>query len=742
MDSELVQAEGPARKKFGTFTGVFTPTLLTILGVIMYVRMGWVVGNGGLGIALLILALGILITLCTGLSLSSIATNTRIGDGGPYAIMTKSLGLEVGGSIGIPLFLTRPLGVAMYIFGFREGVQWAAERWFDLQLSGVVTLGIDLGIFLVLFAIAFASADLAFKTQYLIMGLIALSLISIFASPVSWREPVAIEWIGHPLDEDGVPIAVSFWVVFAVFFPATTGILAGANMSGDLEDPRRSIPTGTLWAIAVSSVVYFAVAFWCARTGTLTELATNTNHIIDKSLYPPVVFAGLLGATASSALAGLVGGPRILMAMGQNRVVPYSEALAEIRGGEPRTALLVTGALTVACIMMRDLNAIAPLVTMFFLITYCMINVVVLFESSLGLVSYRPTLEVPRTVPAVGLAGCIFSMFIINPSFSLVSVGIVTGLYFFMRTRTQDRTDKEDPRSNVFTAFAEWAAARVTPAERDNVRSWKPHLFVPTDDAQRVRGSFPLLLDLAAPEGSVHLIGVNTQGSRQDLGEELEELRDAFREADIFSSYAVVREGDFIRATNTSLEALQSAFFRPNLLFAQVPEDAEGQRAKKAIIDNALQNHVGVALFRPHESAGLGRAHDVHLWVAPPPEGSLALAFERGNLNLALLLGYRLSRTWRGHFRIFTIVREGEDDGVARRFLEELCDLARLPASVECVVARGDFATAIEEAPVADLSIFGLFRRQPDLEGATRIAEQTRGSCLFVIDSGRESARA
>ena len=140
-------------RKFGTFTGVFTPTLLTILGVIMYVRMGWVVGNGGLATAFGVLGLGILITLCTGLSLSSIATNTRIGDGGPYAIMNKSLGLEVGGSIGIPLYLTRPLGVAMYIFGFREGIQWALSRWVEYELVGPLTLLVDLSIFLVLFGI-------------------------------------------------------------------------------------------------------------------------------------------------------------------------------------------------------------------------------------------------------------------------------------------------------------------------------------------------------------------------------------------------------------------------------------------------------------------------------------------------------------------------------------------------------------------------------------------------------------
>ena len=111
-------------KRFGTFTGVFTPTLLTILGVIMYIRVGWVVGTAGLLGAGAIMGLAILITTCTGLSLPSIATNTRIGDGGPYAIIAKSLGLEVGGAVGIPLYLTRPLGVAMYIFGFREGWLW------------------------------------------------------------------------------------------------------------------------------------------------------------------------------------------------------------------------------------------------------------------------------------------------------------------------------------------------------------------------------------------------------------------------------------------------------------------------------------------------------------------------------------------------------------------------------------------------------------------------------------------
>src|SRR5690606_4365302 len=154
---------------------------------------------------------------------------------------------------------------------------------------------------------------------------------------------------------------------------------------------------------------------------------------------PPIVLAGLLGATASSALAGLVGGPRILMAMGQNRIVPFSDRMAHASAdGNPRAAILVTAAITLAFIMIRDLNVIAPLVTMFFLITYGMLNVVVLIESSLGLVSFRPTLRLPRVVPLLGLAGCMFSMFIVNPTFGLLSVGLVAGCYFWIGRRVRN----------------------------------------------------------------------------------------------------------------------------------------------------------------------------------------------------------------------------------------------------------------------------------------------------------------
>jgi len=250
--------------KFDTFGGVFTPTLLTILGVIMYLRLGWVVGNAGLLGAWLIILLSFAITICTALSMSSITTNIRIGAGGAYAIITQALGLEVGGSLGIPRYVSQGLAVTMYIFGFREG-------WLMIFPTHAPFL-IDISVFFLLFLIAYKSADLAIKTQYLIMGIIGLSFVSIiiaaYQGSMQFSSEAVIKW--GTFREVGSASNAKFWVVFAVFFPASTGIMAGANMSGELADPRKSIPKGTLWAIGISLVIYLVLAYWIARSATET----------------------------------------------------------------------------------------------------------------------------------------------------------------------------------------------------------------------------------------------------------------------------------------------------------------------------------------------------------------------------------------------------------------------------------------------------------------------------------------
>ncbi|MBZ0166218.1 MAG: Na-K-Cl cotransporter, partial [Candidatus Omnitrophica bacterium] len=227
-------------RRFSTFEGVFTPCLLSILGVIMYLRLGWVVGQVGLFWTITIIILANLITLATALCMSSMVTNIRIGPGGAYSIITKSLGVEAGGAIGIPLYMSQAISVAFYISGFTEAWHYLYPdhngMWVSLIVWGVVLL------------ITYYSTKLAFRIQYVIMAVIFASVWAMFFSGNTYVVP----------DISGAVERAGFWQVFAVFFPAVTGIMAGASMSGELKEPAKAIPQGTLAAIFVSLVVYIA----------------------------------------------------------------------------------------------------------------------------------------------------------------------------------------------------------------------------------------------------------------------------------------------------------------------------------------------------------------------------------------------------------------------------------------------------------------------------------------------------
>ncbi|MBH24949.1 MAG: hypothetical protein CMH57_10940 [Myxococcales bacterium] len=722
-----------APAKFGTFTGVFTPTLLTILGVIMYVRLGWVVGNAGLYGAFLVLLLALGISAATALSLSSIATNTRLGAGGPFALISRALGLEVGGSIGVPLYLSRPLGVAMYIFGFREGWLWI--------FPDHPALSVDLAVFGVLFGLAYVSANLAFRVQYLIMAIIVASLVSILLAPAVWQEPLSpTYWGAYPgFPEEGFQ-GVDFWVVFAVFFPATTGILAGANMSGDLKDPRRAIPQGTLWAIGLSTVIYFVLAYYAALMAPPEELVSNYNVLIDGALWPPAVLAGLLGATFSSALAGAVGGPRILMAMGQRGLLPQSDWLARTKGGEPRNAITVTAVLTLAALMVRDLNAIASLVTMFFLITYFAINLILLIESSLGLVSFRPTLRVPRLVPLLGAVGCVFVMFIISPTFGLIAVGLVVAIYVWILRKGLQQDGVEDVRSGIFGAMAEWAAAQVTEMPSGEQRAWKPNFLVPVEDTDELRGEFLFIHDMCHPEGSVKLMGLSHDRDQDVLRREILALSDSFRAKGLFSTWCVVNDVGFTNGVIHGLQALQSAFFRPNTLYLRVPDLKDRYDEFKEVIIQAHETGVGVVLLGRHPKSGMGQLKEINVWVRPARSGwGTQDAFEHNNLNLILLMGYRLMVRWQANMRLITVIGDESERPQAEAFLADLLDLARIPKPADSLVLVGGFQACLASAPRSDIDILGL-QQEPDFDFVAGAVELTRSTCLFVMDSGRESA--
>ena len=721
--------------KYGTFGGVFTPTLLTILGVIMYLRTGWVVGNAGLVGGLLIITLSFVITLATALSMSSITTNIRIGAGGAYSIISQSLGLEVGGSVGIPLYLSQALAVTMYIFGFREGWLWA--------FPSHPALLVDFAAFTVIFGIAYLSAGLAFRVQYGILAIIIGSLISVGMAAYmgSMEQPmteVAL-WGDFPGAPGEGGEGSSFWVVFAVFFPAATGIMAGANMSGELEDPRSSIPLGTLAAIGLSFVVYVLLAIWLVRSASTEALVNNYTIMIDRAYWGPPVVAGLLGATFSSALASTVGAPRILQALGNHDILPRGDWLAtRTEGGEPRNAILVTGIIVVGSLMLRDLNAIAPLITMFFLITYTMINFVVFTEQTLGLVSFRPLLQIPRVVSFLGVVGCLFAMFIVNPTFSLVALTVVVGVYALLLGRSLE-TDVGDVRSGLFVSLAEWAAKQVSELSTRQERAWKPNLLVPVESAETLRGTFSLLEDIAAPKGAVKLLGLTSEHSSRDLTAQIEDLTGAFRKRNVFASSTVIKGDAFADGLTAGIQALRGTFFRPNILFLTLPESDRREQDYQTVLRALSDVEMGILVNATHPHAGLGQREQINVWLHDrSPDWTVSM--DIGNLDLPLLIAYKLKRNWDARMRLLTVVEDPDERTAARDFMERVTDLARMP-DTEVVVRDGAFEDAVPSAPQADLNLFGL-TKDPDFDFMRSMVRATRSSCLYVRDSGQENALA
>lgn len=727
--ARIVETEDLAPRKagYGTFEGVFVPTLLTIVGVIMYLREGWVVGNAGLGGAFLIIILAFGITAATAMSMASITSNVRIGAGGAYAIIARSLGLEVGGSIGVPLYLSQSLAVAMYVFGFREG-------WQSIFPDHPALL-IDLVAFGFILAIAAISTAFAFRTQMLILVLVVVSLISIAVAVFQGSMTESITWFGDYPGEPGSSGGTSFWVVWAVFFPAATGIMAGANVSGELKDPRRSIPRGTLGAVGLSLVIYMLLAVWLAGSASDQELTSNFNVMIDKAAWGPAVIAGLLGATFSSALSSLVGAPRILSALGAARILPGGQRLATKLGKEPRAAMAVTALLVFAALMLRDLNAIAPLITMFFLITYAMLNVVVLVEKRLALVSFRPALKIPLIVPLGGTVGCVGAMFIVNPLFSLVATVFVIAFYMYL-TRRHLKSDESDVRSGLFVALSEWSAKRVFRLDSAGDRAWKPNLVVPVADVSQLRGTFNLIRSITYPKGSVKILGFSADDPDHRDAKRIERLTEAFWDEQIFASWSTVKDPDLARSFVTSMETLQTAFFKPNV--ALLSHGSYPIEDLSLMVDAAPASGLGVALFANHPTAGLGRQLWINVWFDPREIDAGDLEIQAGQMDLAVLLAIKLRSNWDGNIRLLTAVPNESAKEAASRYLEQLADRARL-GSTEVYVLTGEPVSAWSKAPQADLSIFGLYG-DSELVDLDSFVDATRSACLFCRDAGFENA--
>lgn len=719
-------------KKFGTMAGVFTPTFLTILGVIMYIRHPWVVGNAGVLGALLIIVIAISITLSTALALSSITTNIRIGSGGAFSLISQSLGLEIGGAIGIPFFFSQAIAVAMYVFGFREGLQ--------SLLPETSTIILDLLIFALVMIIAFISTSFAFKIQYVIMVIIILSIISILGGLFIHELNYDFVWFGdYKGSKENNFDGTSFWVVFAVFFPAVTGVMAGANMSGDLKNPRKNIPIGTISAVLITTLVYVGLVFVAALLAAPSELLENYNVFIDKAYYSPIVLAGLLGATLSSALGSFVGAPRILLALGEKRILPKSEFLANTnKKGEPFNAMLVTAVIVLIGLSLRDLNTIAPLITMFFMITYAMVNIVALIEQSLALPSFRPTLKIPIIVPLIGAFGSLTVMFIINAAVALTSLILIVFFYYYL-IKKKLKSEAGDSRSGLFTALAEWSTKKTTELSPiREVRSWRPDLLVPVTAPKEIRSSFRLIESIVAPKGSVKILAIRSLDKNVEdrLNNFLPEVSKRLKSKNIATSYTYISGNELSESLKISMQSLNAAFFKPNTLFISVSEDKHLYESYQRLINIAQLNKYGVILYVQFETVGLSLEKDITLWLKDFPPNWKS-NYDIKNNDLSILTSLLIQKNWNANLNIKVA---NDNLGInSENDISILNDLVRFPINSKIELYNPESELNLLKSNNTDINIMAL-PIDKNITELMKIVTLAKTSTIFCLDSLSENA--
>jgi len=430
----------------------------------MYLRMGWVVGNAGLWGAIIIVVVAHIISYSTGLSISSIATDKKVGAGGVYYVLSRSLGLPIGGAIGLTLFVGTALSIALYLVGFGESFN--AYLGLSTDINGLRSTG---SLFLLLLTIlAFISTSVAIKTQFFILTAIVLSLVTIFVGGGSAEINDAVPAFGGA---STVPMAS----VFAVFFPAVTGFTAGIAMSGDLGNPQKDIPAGTIASITVGFVVYIALSFFLSANVDQELLRSDYNILSKISYFGPAVIAGVWGATLSSAIGGILGAPRILQAMSVDRITPKLFGKGVGASNEPRNALLLTVVIAEAGILIGELDLIARIVSMFYLAAYGFINISFFLESWASS-DFKPSFKVSRWFGLVGFIATFAVMFKLDILAMVAALVVIGGIFLWLQ-RKQISLGTGDVWQSVWSTVVKSGLKRLETAD-DHKRNWKPNIML------------------------------------------------------------------------------------------------------------------------------------------------------------------------------------------------------------------------------------------------------------------------
>ena len=695
-------------KKFGAFSGVFTPSILTILGVIMYLRLGWVAGVAGLTGIIAVILLAHVISFTTGLSISSIATDKRIKAGGIYYILSRSLGLPMGGSIGITLFVGTALSISLYIIGFTESFLSLPTIQGWIEALGMVpdslntTRIVGTAVLILLVIIAFISTNIAIKTQFIILTAIALSLISIF-----------IGFFVHPdlaPQPGGIDIApfkdFSFEVVFAVFFPAVTGFTAGVAMSGDLKDPKKDIPKGTMWAIIIGFVVYLVLGISFVLFVDRDVLLHDYNFLLRLAWIPALVIAGIWGATLSSALGGILGGPRILQAVANDKIAPKFFAKGYGASNEPRNALLFTFLISELGVLVGDLNIIAGIVTMFYLTAYGFINLAFALEKWAS-ADFRPSFNVSVWFGVVGFVASFMIMFKLDMVNMFVAL-IILGIIYYYISRKHHHRRMSSVWEGVNMALVRAVLNKLN-KQKTSEQNWKPNILLFSGGTKKR----PYLIEfgkaLVAQQGMVSNFDLTLNQSAKEL---FPKRREVIIDNDTESNKGIFAQklecNDVFKGIETIASVYGFSGVEPNTILMGWGRNSDNPLRFVSMVNRLINLNLNVVLLDYDKERGFGSYSTIDLWWRG---GS-----NNGNFVLALIKFIHSTYEWRNaRVRIMIVNPVNENKSWIERDARNVLANMRIDAEIRVINNEIDKRTIYEIIKQESINTDLVFIGFPDI---------------------------
>ncbi|XP_007483346.1 solute carrier family 12 member 9 isoform X3 [Monodelphis domestica] len=533
---------GGALRKLSTFLGVVVPTVLSMFSIVVFMRIGFVVGHAGLLQALAMLLIAYFILVLTVLSVCAIATNGAVRGGGAYFMISRTLGPEFGGSIGLMFFLANVCGCAVSVLGLVEaildvfgadasgpaGIRTLPQGYGWNLLYGTIVLGLVGGV-CTLGAGLYAQAS--FLTFLLVSASLALVLISFVAvGPRDVTLPLRPSTNGSSLNPNvghftgfnsstlkanlgagyaqdyTTGVTMTFASVFAVLFNGCTGIMAGANMSGELKDPSRAIPLGTIIAVAYTFFIYTLLFFFSSFTCDRTLLQEDYGFFRGISLWPPMVLIGVYAASLSASMSSLIGASRILHALAQDDLFGLILAPAKVvsQGGNPWGAVLYSWCLVQVMLLVGKLNTLAAVVTVFYLVAYAAVDLSCLSLEWASAPNFRPTFNLfSWHTCLLGMASCLLMMFLISPGAaggSLLLMGLLSAL---LTARGGPSSWGYVSQALLFHQVRKYLLR--LDVRKDHVKFWRPQLLLLVGNP---RGALPLLrLANQLKKGGLYVLG-------------------------------------------------------------------------------------------------------------------------------------------------------------------------------------------------------------------------------------------